>query len=185
MKTFFKALRVLLLLTFVTGVLYPLGMNIIGAVIFPHQANGSLILRDGQPVGSALIGQQFAQAKYFHSRPSAADYDAQASGGSNLGPSNPKLTENVAKNIDTIRRINNLSVDTPIPSDLATASASGLDPNISLAAAELQAERVAQTRNLPTDKVLAVLAEHKQTGLTGGAEFVNVLKVNLALDEIK
>lgn len=176
----------LALLTGLTGVVYPLVVTVIAQFVFPSHSNGSLIVRDGKPVGSSLIGQPFTKPGYFWERPSATSpmpYDAASSGGSNLGPLNPTLKDNVQT------RINDLKRDDPgltlIPVDLVTASGSGLDPHISPAAAEAQVPRVAKARGRTEDEVRGLVArytEGRQLGLLGEPR-VNVLLLNLALDE--
>jgi potassium-transporting ATPase KdpC subunit len=180
------ALVLLGLLTLLTGVAYPLVVTGIAQAAFPRQANGSLIVKDGKAVGSTLIGQPFDDPKYFWSRPSAtgpAPYNAQASTGSNLGPTNPALTDAVKQRIDALQKADPDNHD-PVPVDLVTASGSGLDPHISPAAAAFQVRRVARTRGLAEDRVRALVAEHtdgRQLGVLGEPG-VNVLELNLALD---
>ena len=159
----------------------------IAQVLFPGQANGSLIVdADGTVHGSKLLGQQFTADKYFQSRPSAAGngYDATSSGGSNLGPTSSNLVTTVAQRISDYRAQNGLATNTPVPADAVTASGSGLDPHISLANAELQAPRVAKARNLSMDKVLELVRANTDPASLGffGEPGVNVLKLNLALD---
>lgn len=179
----------LLLFTLLTGVLYPLVVTGIAQVAMPLQANGSILVRQGEWVGSALIGQPFDDPKYFWGRLSATGpfpYNAAASSGSNWGPTNPALTAAVAVRIDALRTADPANT-TPIPVDLVTASGSGLDPHISVAAARYQVERVAQARGLRTDVVRALVAEHttgRQFGLLGEPR-VNVLTLNLALDAVE
>jgi K+-transporting ATPase ATPase C chain len=175
-------------LTVLLGIVYPLIMTGIGQVVFPSQANGSLV-RDssGNIVGSALLAQAFSQPQYFHPRPSAAGsdgYDATASGGSNLGPTNQKLIDTVQQRSDAYRAENGLTADARVPVDAVTASASGLDPDISPANALLQVSRVAAARGLSQDQVRAIVDQYTEgrTLLVLGEPRVNVLKLNLALD---
>jgi K+-transporting ATPase ATPase C chain len=180
------ALVLFALLSALTGIAYPLLVTGIAQAAFPAQANGSLIERDGRPIGSALIGQHFSDPKYLWGRPSAtADkpYNASASGGSNLGPLNPALTDAVKARIDALRAADPGNT-APVPIDLVTASASGLDPHISMAAANWQAARVARARGLAPAQVQALIAQHGEGALFGfiGEPRINVLRLNLALD---
>ncbi|MCW5665315.1 MAG: potassium-transporting ATPase subunit KdpC [Piscinibacter sp.] len=180
------ALVLFVLLSLLTGLLYPLAVTGVAQAAFPAQANGSLILRDGQPVGSALIGQAFGDPKHFWGRPSATGptpYDAAHSSGSNLGPSNPALHQAVRSRIEALRAADPGNTR-PVPVDLVTASASGLDPHISRAAADWQAARVARVRGLPEEDVRALVEAHTEGALLGviGEPRVNVLQLNLALD---
>jgi len=188
MKTLFRpALSLFVLLSVVTGVFYPLLVTGITKVVFPDQAAGSLLFRDGKTVGSRLIGQNFSDPKYFWGRPSATSpmpYNASASGGSNLGPLNPALTGAVKARIEALKAAD-LGNDKPVPVDLVTASASGLDPQISPAAAEYQIDRVARLHKLSPAAVKALVeqnTEGRQWGIFGEPR-VNVLALNLALDD--
>jgi potassium-transporting ATPase KdpC subunit len=178
------AFALLGLLTLITGLAYPAAVTVIAQVVFPSQANGSFVVVDGQTVGSSLIGQAFSDPKYLSGRPSAAGpngYDATSSAGSNLGPTSSALIDRIAKQVDELRAMNG---DAPIPVDLVTTSASGLDPDISPAAAEYQVPRVAKARGMTEDQVRQVVARHTEEPLFGflGTSRVNVLLVNLDLD---
>jgi len=191
------ALVVLVALTLITGLVYPLAMTGIAVLLFPHQAQGSLVERDGKIVGSDLIGQSFTGDKYFHGRPSAtntpdpnaatktvpAPYNAANSGGSNLGPSNKALIDRVQGDIDALKKEN---PSEPVPADLVTTSASGLDPHISPEAAQFQVPRIAKARNLSEDRIRQLVEEHTEGRFLGvlGEPRVNVLLLNLALDRI-
>ena len=183
------AVMLLVMLTLITGLVYPGIVTAIGQVAFPNQANGSFITVNGSEVGSSLIGQAFDQPKYFWGRPSAAGvtpsnpagYDGTASGGSNLGPTSKTLIDRMTAAVDALRQANG---NAPVPVDLVTTSASGLDPDISPAAAEYQVARVAAARGLTADVVRAVVARHTTQPLLGflGEPVVNVLELNLDLD---
>jgi K+-transporting ATPase ATPase C chain len=183
------AVVMLVLFTLITGLAYPLTVTGIAQVLFPHQANGSLTVREGQVAGSELIGQPFDSPRYFWGRPSATapfPYNAAASAGSNLGPSNPALEEAVQARIEALRAADPGNTR-PIPVDLVTASASGLDPHISLAAALYQVPRVAQARGLAENEVEALVRRFtagRQLGVLGEPR-VNVLNLNLALDAVQ
>lgn len=187
MKTLLRpAFTLFALLTLVTGLAYPLAVTGAAQLLFPHQANGSLVTVNGQVVGSELIGQPFSQPGHFWSRPSATgpdDYNAAASGGSNLGPLNPALADAVQARIAALRAADPGNT-APVPVDLVTTSASGLDPHISRAAADYQAARVARVRGLQLAQVQALVAAHTQGQVLGflGEPRVNVLRLNLALD---
>ncbi|WP_175775576.1 potassium-transporting ATPase subunit KdpC [Burkholderia anthina] len=187
MKTLIRPLVVIfVVLTAVTGLAYPAVMTVIGQTVFPSRANGSLIEQDGKVVGSALIGQSFDAPKYFWGRLSATSpmpYNAAGSGGSNLGPLNPSLADQVKGRIAALRDAGT-DMSKPVPVDLVTASASGLDPEITPAAAAYQVERVAKVRKLTPDAVAQLVAANttgRQFGVLGEPR-VNVLKLNLALD---
>ena len=189
------AIVLLLVLTAITGLAYPLAMTAIAGAIFPSQAQGSLIEKDGKVVGSALIGQEFKDDKYFHGRPSAtlapdpndstktvsAPYNAANSGGSNLGPTSKALADRLKEDVDKLKAEN---PNAAVPVDLVTTSASGLDPDISPEAAQFQVPRVAKARNLPEDQLKQLVASNTEGRLLGllGEPRVNVLALNLALD---
>lgn len=178
----------LVVMTVITGIAYTLVVTGAAQALFPHQANGSLIMKDNKPLGSELIGQPFSSPKYFWSRPSATSpkpYDGGSSSGSNLGPTNPALLEGVSERIKALREADPGNM-APVPVDLVTASGSGLDPHISPAAAYYQAERVARARHLDPSRVRTLIAEHteaRQFWILGEPR-VNVLKLNLELDTL-
>jgi potassium-transporting ATPase KdpC subunit len=183
------ALMAILIFTLLTGVIYPLAVTGVAQLVFPRQANGSLIIRNGQTVGSNLIGQQFDDPKYFWGRPSATGpfpYNAAASSGSNLGPSNPALLDAVQARITALKAADPTNTQ-PIPVDLVTASASGLDPDISVAAALYQVPRVARVCGMSETAVRLLVDQYTQGRQFGflGEPRVNVLELNLALDGIK
>ena len=189
MKTVLRpALVLFAVLTVLTGLVYPLLVTGIAQAVFPQQAAGSLLLRDGKPVGSSLIGQAFSDPRYVWGRPSATApmaNNASASAGSNLGPLNPALADAVKRRIAALRAADpGNTVPVPVPVDLVTTSGSGLDPHISLAAALYQAGRVARLRGLTVEQVQAMIGQHSQGSVMGfiGEPRVNVLQLNLALD---
>jgi len=191
------AIVLLLALTVITGLIYPLAMTGVAQVLFPRQANGSLLEQDGKVVGSALIGQLFSGAGYFHGRPSATNtpdpndasktvdlpYNAANSGGSNLGPTNKALIDRVKADVDRLKEENSSA---PVPIDLVTTTGSGLDPHITPEAAQFQVPRIAKARNLPEDRLRQLVDEHIEGRTLGllGEPRVNVLALNMALDRI-
>jgi K+-transporting ATPase ATPase C chain len=184
------AIKMTLVLTLLTGIAYPLAMAGLAHVFFPAQAEGSLLAEDGQSIGSSLIGQNFSSAKYFQGRPSAAGdkgYDAANSGGSNSGPTNKALVDNVKMRLKNFVESNPGTSPKAVPVDIVTTSGSGLDPEISPAAAELQVTRVAHARGLSEDQVRGLVAETTRPRWAGvlGEPGVNVLLLNLALDRMK
>ena len=186
LKEFGPGLRFTLILTLLTGLLYPGVVTALCQIAFPRQANGNLVMVNGRAVGSSLIGQNFARPEYFHPRPSAAGekgYDAAASSGSNLGPTNQKLIDRVKASVTDFRK-ENPGVTGSVPADIVTTSASGLDPHISPAAAEAQVARVAQARSADPAGVRALMLAHTSGADLGflGEPRVNVLELNLALD---
>ncbi len=189
MRTFISALALTTLLTVITGLVYPLAVCGLAEVIFPERARGSLIVQGGKIVGSSLIGQNFSSARYFQGRPSAAGdkgYDAANSGGSNLGPTNKALIAAVRLRLKNFVESNPGATPKQVPVDIVTASASGLDPEISPAAADLQVARVARARGLSEDQVRRLIAENTRPRSAGifGEPGVNVLLLNLALDRV-
>lgn len=187
MKTLLRpALSLFVLMSAITGVAYPVLTTGLAQAVFPDQANGSLVTKNGQAVGSSLIGQSFSEPKYFWSRPSATApmaYNAGASTGSNQGPLNPALTDAVKARVEALKAADPDN-KAAVPVDLVTASGSGLDPHISIAAAEYQAARIARTRGLAPDAVRTLIGQHAEGRLLGllGEPRVNVLALNLALD---
>ena len=186
LKQIYPAIAMTVVLTVLLGIIYPLAVTGLAYVMFPAKASGSLIEKDGKIIGSSLIGQPFTGPGYFHSRPSAAGtgYDGTASGGTQLGPTNQKLIDNVKTAADSLREENPGS---PIPIDMVTASASGLDPHITPASAEFQVPRIARERGMSADEVRRLVRGHtegRQLGFLGEPR-VNVLELNLALDSTR
>lgn len=195
MKTLRPAIVLTVFFILVTGLAFPLLITGLAQVLMPRQANGSMLTHEGRTIGSELVGQTFSSPKYFHPRPSAAGsgYDANNSSGTNLGPTNPKLLEG-AEGFDGVKQLaaayrteNGIAADVTLPVDAVTRSASGLDPHISPANAELQAARVARARGMDESRVKSLLREHTEIATFGilGEPRVNVLKLNLALDSMR
>ncbi len=167
-------------------IVYVIFVTVIAQIALPRQANGSLIYIDGKVVGSELIGQSFVSPGYFHGRPSAVNYDGNNSGGSNLGPNSEELLKQVSQRVEQVRKENSLAPDAPVPADLVLASGSGLDPDISVEGAMIQVSRVAAERGLPEAAVRSLVEQHidyPQGGFLGSIK-INVLKLNIALDEL-
>jgi len=188
MLKFKRSLLAFVWLSVICGLIYPLMMTVISQALFSEQANGSIIKNGKQIMGSQLIGQQFTSPKYFYGRPSASDpqYDASNSGGSNLAPTSAKLIERVHARVSQVRKENNLSSEAVLPADLVLTSASGLDPHISPQSAMIQVKRIAAERKMTATDIERIVHQNTEYPLLGiwGKERVNVLKLNLALDEI-
>ncbi|MFA5864894.1 MAG: potassium-transporting ATPase subunit KdpC [Phycisphaerae bacterium] len=190
MKNILIALRVFIVMSVILGLVYPLTITGIAQLIFPAQANGSLIVKDGEVVGSKLIGQSFTSERYFYGRPSAIDYDASNSAASNYGPTNQKLLDQIKERASAIRTKEHLlhksDAAGKIPADLLTAAASGLDPHISLRSALLQVPRVSKARKVSQDRIENIIERNKEYRISGmqNRPYINVLKVNLELDGI-
>lgn len=189
LKNIGTSLRLLLVMTVFLGLVYPLGITAVSQLLFPWQANGSMLFNQGEKTGSLLIGQNFSSNRYFQGRPSAAGdqgYDAVSSGGSNLGPTSDKLLKTIEKNAADARENNGWPDEKPVPSDLVTASASGLDPHITAEAAVFQSARIAKIRNLPEEQILSLIEKYTERPFLGflGETEVNVLQLNLALDQL-
>lgn len=184
-----EGIRVFFIFTVITGILYPLFITAIGAVFFPYQAGGSIIVKDGEPVGSELLAQKFTSDRYFHPRPSAVDYNPVPSGGSNLGPIDLRLKNLTAERYAEFIEKNILPRVANVPPEMLTASASGVDPHITIESAMLQARRVALARNFSPElsrKLTNLIfeVEEKNAGQVFGQNKINVLKLNLALDQL-
>jgi K+-transporting ATPase ATPase C chain len=178
--------KIFLAMTLLVGIGYPLVVTGIAQVAFPHEANGSLIEQDGRVIGSSLIGQEFTGSKWFQPRPSAADYDGLASGGTNLGPTNPDLIETVTERVAKYREQNGLAADESVPVDAVTSSGSGLDPHISKLNARYQARRVADARGISMKRLQQLIDDNTDEPSLGflGKPGVNVLRLNLALRQL-
>jgi potassium-transporting ATPase KdpC subunit len=190
MRSLMVAIKMTVILTFLTGILYPIAMVGIGRALFPAQADGSLIYRNGSPVGSSLIAQNFKAARYFHPRPSAAGnngYDPTSSSGSNLGPTNKSFIDSVKQRVKDVVEEDHGIRASQVPVDMVTASGSGLDPEISPAAAEIQVQRVAKARGISEATVRSLISSYTRPRLAGflGEPGVNVLELNLALDALR
>ncbi len=181
-----QAIPIFCIFAVLCGLVYPLFLTVLSQFLFPQKANGSIITSDNKAVGSGLIGQQFNSPKYFHGRPSGTEpaYNASGSAGSNLGPTNAHFLEEVRKRAEEARNANGLPANAPIPADLVLASASGLDPHISIESALLQVRRIAKERRVPEVEVEAMVRRHVEQPLFGiwGEPRINVLKLNFALD---
>lgn len=181
MKNIIISIKIFIIFSILLGLVYPLAITGIAQIIFPQKANGSLIIENGQIIGSTLVAQKFDKPEYFNSRPSAVDYNAEGSGASNLGPSNKNLIEQVKTRIEKLGQ-----KELHLPSDMVLTSASGLDPNISIGNAQLQAKRIANIRGIQLSKLDKLISDNIDYGFLGiwGQDSVNVLKLNLALDKI-
>lgn len=184
-----QAILIFVVFAILCGLVYPLSITLVSQLLFPHTSNGSMLTAGNKAVGSELIGQRFDSSKYFYGRPSSTDpaYNASGSAGSNLGPSNVNFLEEVKKRVEKVRNENGLPPDTPIPADLVLASASGLDPHISVEAAMLQVRRISLERGMSVAELEGIVRQHIEYPLWGiwGQSRVNVLKLNLALDAWK
>jgi len=188
MKEFMRCLRVFILLSFLTGIAYPLCITGVSALGFRQKSRGNLIVYKGRVAGSSLIGQEFTEARYFHGRPSALEkaYDAHSSQGSNWGPSSKIFLKKVNERVRKIRKENGLEPLAPVPADSVLASGSGLDPHISLEAAMIQVRRVARVRRIPESVVKKLVQKHIEIPFVSflGQDYVNVLQLNMSLDEM-
>lgn len=185
MKTLKNAVMVFAVFTLLLGVVYPLTVTAVAQIVFPHQANGNLIIENGTIVGSELIGQNFTGPQYFHGRPSVIDYNSSTSSGSNLGPTNQKLIDEVNQRINEIKEEDGLNSSAILPSDIVFASASGLEPYISLDSAMIQVPRIARARGISEAEVIRIINENEEHPIGSSTMVVNVLKLNLALNKLK
>jgi potassium-transporting ATPase KdpC subunit len=175
-----------MLFTILLGIIYPLTITGVSQVAFPVQANGNLIKENGKIVGSQLIGQNFSSPAYFHGRPSVIDYNSNTSSGSNLGPTNQKLIDNITQRIQLVKAEDTLSANSKVPADLVLASASGLEGYIYVSSALIQVPRIAQARGISKSEVVELIKNNQENTFFGfGKEIVNVLKLNIALDNLK
>jgi potassium-transporting ATPase KdpC subunit len=186
MNDLLRSLLIFIIMSLLTGLVYPFLITGISNVAMPEKAQGSLIISKDKVIGSALIGQHFSNARYFHGRPSALGkpYDASNSGGSNFGPSNKKFLDDIGKRVQQVRDENGLDATAPVPADMVLTSASGLDPHISIETALLQTARVAHARDLPETEIKQAIAGIVEGSYFGGPGIVNVLKLNLVIDKL-
>ena len=186
MKTIKNAVMMFVVLTVLLGIIYPLAVTAVSQIAFPNQANGGLITENGTVIGSQLIGQNFSSPQYFHGRPSAIDYNSSTSSGSNLGPTNQKIIDQVQQRVNQIKHENSLASNASVPSDIVMTSASGLEPYISVDSALIQVPRIAKARGINEAEIIKLVDQYKQTPMFGSdVSIVNVLKLNLALDNLK
>lgn len=186
MKEIKNALLMFVVFSVILGIIYPVVITGISQVVFPHQANGNLITEDGKVIGSKLIGQNFSSPEYFHGRPSAIGYDSSTSGGSNLGPTNQKLVDQIEKRVQQVRSEESLPSNSAVPADLVLASGSGLESYIYVESTRLQVPRIAKARGLTETEVENLIKSNVQSSwLRTGNPMVNVLKLNLALDNLR
>lgn len=186
MKTLLNSLKSFILFSVLLGIIYPLIITGIARLAFPNKANGGLVVKNGRIVGSELIGQTFNKPEYFNGRPSAVDYNAAESGASNLGPSSKKLISTVEERIAKVKKENDLNPSDQIPADMVLTSASGLDPHISIQNALLQINRISKTRSITKEQLRSLITKNMDDDFIGiwGSEGVNVLRLNLALDNL-
>jgi K+-transporting ATPase ATPase C chain len=185
MKTLKNAVMVFAVFTLLLGVVYPVAVTAVAQLAFPHQANGDLIVENGAIVGSELVGQNFTGPQYFHGRPSVIDYNSTTSSGSNLGPTNQKLIDEVSQRIHEIKQEEGLNSSATVPSDMVLSSASGLEPYISLDSAMIQVPRIAKARGINEAEVVKIVNENEEHSIGSSTTVVNVLKLNLALNNLK